>query len=101
MEIRPLGTTRNLWSIRTIRHLTTRTRRIDAPSCRSDVQGERSRGTRTSKSSSMPTLVLIPPTLVQMCKDLEEFKPYFIEDLLRSENPASYRNLRNQVNASP
>ena len=34
---------------------------------------------------------------VQMCKDLEEFKPYFIEDPLRSENPGSYRNLRNQV----
>ena len=35
--------------------------------------------------------------IVQMCKDLEEFKPYFVEDPLRSENPGSYRNLRNQV----
>ncbi len=36
--------------------------------------------------------------VVQMCKDLEEFKPFFIEDPLRSENPSSYRNLRRQVN---
>ncbi len=36
--------------------------------------------------------------VVQMCKDLEEFKPFFIEDMIRSENPGSYRNLRRQVN---
>ena len=36
--------------------------------------------------------------LVQMCRDLEPFKPYFIEDPIRSENPGSFRNLRNQVN---
>jgi galactonate dehydratase len=36
--------------------------------------------------------------VVQMCKDLEEFKPFFIEDPLRSENQGSYRNLRRQVN---
>ena len=36
--------------------------------------------------------------VVQMCRDLEEFKPFFIEDPLRSENPGSYRNLRRQVN---
>ena len=36
--------------------------------------------------------------VVQMCKELEEFKPFFIEDPLRSENQGSYRNLRRQVN---
>jgi L-alanine-DL-glutamate epimerase-like enolase superfamily enzyme len=41
---------------------------------------------------------LDPPHVVQMCRDMEEFKPYFIEDPLRSENPGSYRNLRQQVN---
>ncbi len=35
--------------------------------------------------------------VVQMCKDLEEFKPFFIEDPIRSENPGSYRNLRRQL----
>ncbi len=38
------------------------------------------------------------PQVVQMCRDLEEFKPYFIEDPVRSENTGSYRNLRQQVN---
>jgi len=38
------------------------------------------------------------PQVVQMCRDMEEFRPYFIEDPLRSENPGSYRNLRQQVN---
>ncbi|GIT59993.1 MAG: hypothetical protein Ct9H300mP19_19410 [Dehalococcoidia bacterium] len=32
-----------------------------------------------------------------MCKDLEQFKPFFIEDPIRSENHGSYRNLRRQV----
>ena len=41
---------------------------------------------------------LDPAHVVQMCKDLEEFKPYFIEDPIRSENPGSYRNLRHQIN---
>lgn len=40
---------------------------------------------------------LDPPAVIQMCKDLEPFKPFFIEDPLRSENPASYRNLRRHV----
>jgi galactonate dehydratase len=36
--------------------------------------------------------------VIQMCKDLEEFKPFFIEDPIRSENPASYRKLARHVN---
>lgn len=36
--------------------------------------------------------------VVQMCKDLEELKPFFIEDMIRSENPGSYKNLRSKVN---
>jgi L-alanine-DL-glutamate epimerase-like enolase superfamily enzyme len=41
---------------------------------------------------------LEPAHAVQMCKELEQFKPFFIEDPIRSENPGSYRNLRRQVN---
>ncbi len=36
--------------------------------------------------------------VVQMCKELEQFKPFFIEDPIRSENRGSYRNLRRQIN---
>ena len=36
--------------------------------------------------------------VVQMCKEMEPFKPFFIEDPIRSENQGSYRNLRRQVN---
>ena len=36
--------------------------------------------------------------VIQMCKDLEEFKPFFIEDPIRSENPASYRKLSRHIN---
>jgi L-alanine-DL-glutamate epimerase-like enolase superfamily enzyme len=35
---------------------------------------------------------------VKMCRDLEEFKPFFIEDPVRSENPGTYRNVRQQIN---
>jgi galactonate dehydratase len=33
-----------------------------------------------------------------MCKEMEQFKPFFIEDPIRSENQGSYRNLRRQIN---
>lgn len=35
--------------------------------------------------------------VIQMCKDLEPFKPFFIEDPLRSENPGSYETLARHV----
>ena len=31
--------------------------------------------------------------VMDLCKRLEEFRPYFIEDPLRSESPHAYRNL--------
>ena len=34
---------------------------------------------------------------VSLCKTLEPFRPFFIEDPLRSENPASYRTLARHV----
>ena len=35
--------------------------------------------------------------VISLCKDLESYKPFFIEDPLRSENPASYRTLARHV----
>ena len=35
--------------------------------------------------------------MVTMCRALEPYNPYFIEDPLRSENPASYRTLARHV----
>ena len=50
LEIRPVGPTRNLWHFRSWRHLPTRTRRIDAASRRTNVNGPRSRWTRNPDS---------------------------------------------------
>jgi len=36
--------------------------------------------------------------VIKMCRDLEEFKPFFIEDPIRSENPASYRKIMDKIN---
>ena len=42
---------------------------------------------------------LDPTYSIQLCRQLEEFKPFFVEDAVRSENPASrYRNVRRQTN---
>ena len=35
---------------------------------------------------------------IEMCRDLESFKPFFIEDPIRSENPASYRKIAANIN---
>jgi galactonate dehydratase len=41
---------------------------------------------------------LDPAMTIQMCRELEEFKPFFIEDPARSENPGTYRHLRQKIN---
>jgi len=37
---------------------------------------------------------------ISLCRELEPLKPYFIEDPLRAENPASYRTLARHVQLS-
>ena len=37
------------------------------------------------------------PVVIGLCKELEPFKPFFIEDPIRSENPGSYRTLARHV----
>jgi galactonate dehydratase len=37
---------------------------------------------------------LDPADATWLCREVEPFRPYFIEDPLRSENPRSYQNLR-------
>jgi L-alanine-DL-glutamate epimerase-like enolase superfamily enzyme len=34
---------------------------------------------------------------VALCQQIEPLRPYFVEDLIRTENPAMYRTLRGQV----
>jgi len=40
---------------------------------------------------------LNPPDAITLCRALEQYRPYFLEDPLRSENPASYHQLRRYV----
>lgn len=37
------------------------------------------------------------PDAVRFCREVEPFRPFFIEDPLRSENPLSYQRLRSQT----
>ena len=41
---------------------------------------------------------LDPPEVIEMCRELEPLKPFFIEDPIRSENPGSYEHIRNKIN---
>jgi galactonate dehydratase len=40
---------------------------------------------------------LDPPWAIEFCKGVEAFKPFFVEDPLRSEGPQSLRLLRQQI----
>lgn len=40
---------------------------------------------------------LDPPEAIALCRAVEQYRPFFIEDPLRSENQASYRMLRQHV----
>jgi galactonate dehydratase len=40
---------------------------------------------------------LDPADAILLCRELEPYRPYFVEDPLRSENPASLRRLREQT----
>jgi len=42
---------------------------------------------------------LDPADSITLCRALEEYNPYFLEDPLRSENPASFHQFRNHVAA--
>ncbi len=37
------------------------------------------------------------PDAVRLCRDVEPYRPFFMEDPLRSENPDSFKNLRNRT----
>ena len=41
---------------------------------------------------------LEPPDAIRFCREVEELRPFFIEDALRSESPEAYRYLRKHVN---
>jgi L-alanine-DL-glutamate epimerase-like enolase superfamily enzyme len=42
---------------------------------------------------------LDPPDTIALCRALEQYRPYFLEDPLRSENPASFHQLRRHIAA--
>jgi L-alanine-DL-glutamate epimerase-like enolase superfamily enzyme len=42
---------------------------------------------------------LDPPDTITLCRALEPYRPYFLEDPLRSENPASFHAVRRHVAA--
>jgi galactonate dehydratase len=42
---------------------------------------------------------LDPMDAIPLCRELEQFKPYFLEDPIRCENPASFHQLRRHIHA--
>ena len=40
---------------------------------------------------------LDPPDAIRLCREVERFHPFFVEDPVRSENPATFRLLRRQI----
>ncbi len=38
------------------------------------------------------------PEAIKICKELENLQPYFVEDIIRSENPAIYKTVRSMTN---
>jgi galactonate dehydratase len=42
---------------------------------------------------------LDPPHTIALCRALEQYQPYFLEDPLRSENPASFHQIRQHIAA--
>jgi galactonate dehydratase len=42
---------------------------------------------------------LDPADTVYLCRALEEYRPYFVEDPLRAESPSSYHHVRRQTSA--
>jgi L-alanine-DL-glutamate epimerase-like enolase superfamily enzyme len=37
------------------------------------------------------------PEAIKICSELEKMEPYFVEDIIRSENPEVYRTIRNMT----
>jgi L-alanine-DL-glutamate epimerase-like enolase superfamily enzyme len=42
---------------------------------------------------------LDPMDAIPLCREMEQFHPYFLEDPIRSENPASFHQLRRHIHA--
>src|SRR5438093_1515170 len=42
---------------------------------------------------------LDPMDAIPLCRELERFNPYFLEDPIRSENPASFHQIRRHIHS--
>ena len=43
---------------------------------------------------------LTPPRAIELCNGIEEYHPFYVEDPIRSENPASFATLRAHTNVA-